>query len=537
MRRLATILTAMVLVALTGSAVWAQSSSPVTVPDSATLDEDTLAVVYPLLNDTDPGGGSLELTGVSSTPAGETRIDGAAVVFTPAPDWNGEVEVTYAVKSSGGEASGQISFTVTPVNDAPVAVGEAVNANSGTSVLLDVLANDQDVDGDSLRIIEVTASENATAELDGDVINYTAGAAFSGVDELTYVIADPAGATAAATVTIAVTFPPPTTTLPPTTAPPVTTAAPTTTVAPTTTAAPTTTVPATTAPPPTTAAPPTTVPIVIAVPPTTVAAPDYVTAPAWGVPQDGLVPPAGAGDVSLVASIMATLRSLYLPLLTLLVVGGVFWFLTQSGRSSGRRYAVILVGLGDTLPVRRRPGPTGEIVHRYEGSARQIESIGNPRTVDGVVWVPVSSPGGQGWVEESYLTEDVARVSFERDVQDKAIVREMKAKLKDGAILSTSPRGMIDPETFRREPGRHQLGSHATTKVAKLVGDWRAIFHIDKTASLAALRPPQLRNLHWISFEAPGVAPWQLFFEYCDGEVYPVAAVPERAPAEVDSGS
>jgi len=535
MRRLATILAATVLVALTGSAAWGQGSAPITTPDSATLEEDTLAVVYPLLNDTDPGGGSLELTGISSTPAGDTRIDGAAVVFTPAPDWNGQVELTYAVKSAGGEASGRISLTVTPVNDAPVAVGDAFNANSGTDLILEVLANDEDVDGDLLRIIEVSTSANATIEFEGDVINYLASAAFSGVDEFTYVVADAAGATADATVTVAVTFPPPMTTTAPTTTMAPTTTVPPTTAAPTTLGPPQTTVAPTTLPPATTAVHSTTAPMVIAVPPTTVGTPDYVTAPAWGVPRDGLVPPSGAGDVGLVASIMATLRSLYLPLLTLLVVGGVFWFLTQSGRRPGRRYAVILVGLGDTLPVRGRPGHTAGIVHRYEGSARQIESIGNPRTVDGVVWMPVSSPGGQGWVEESYLTEDVAGVSFEQDVQSKEIVREMKVRLKDGAILSTSPRGMIDPETFQREPSRRRLGNHATTKVAELIGDWRATFHIDKTASLAALRPPQLRNLHWISFEAPGVAPWQLFFEYCDGEVYPVAAVPERAPAEVDS--
>lgn len=260
-----------------------------------------------------------------------------------------------------------------------------------------------------------------------------------------------------------------------------------------------------------------------------------MTAPAWAVPADGLVPPAGAGDVGLVGSVAATLRSLSLPLLTLLVVGGVAWFLTQSGRKSGRRYAVILVGLGDTLPVRSRPGQTGEIIHRYEGSARQIESIGTSRKVDGTVWVPISSPGGQGWVDEAYLTEDVARVSFEQDVQTEEMVRTLRAKLKDGATLSTSPRGTIDPESFQRDEGRRELGRHATEKLAELIGDWRATFHIDKTASLAALRPPQLRNLHWISFEAPGLAPWQLFFEYCDGGAHPVAALPERVPVDIAS--
>jgi hypothetical protein len=444
------------------------------------------------------------------------------VVFTPVPDWNGQIELAYTVRSAGGESSGQITVTVAPVNDAPVATADAVNAGSGMTTTIDVLANDGDIDGDVLRIQSVVASANATVEIEAGAISYTPSSAYSGIDEFTYVIVDPAGATAEASVTVAVTFaPPPTTVAPPTTVPS-TTVAPTT-AAPTTSAAPATTVPATTAAPE------------VAVPPTTVGVPSYVAAPAWEAPRDGLVPPAGVGDVGLVAGLVATLRSLYLPLLTLLVVGGVSWFLTQIGRRTGRRYAVILVGLGDTLPVRRRPGHSAEVVHRFEGSARQIESIGAARTVDGTVWVPVSSPGGQGWVEEAYLTEDVARVSFEEDIRGNELVRELKNKLKEGATLSTSPRGTIDPEAFCRDENRRQLGKHATTRLAELIGDWRATFHIDKTASLSALRPPQLRNLHWISFEAPGKAPWQLFFEYCEGEVYPVAALPERAPAQIES--
>ena len=69
---------------------------------------------------------------------------------------------------------------------------------------------------------------------------------------------------------------------------------------------------------------------------------------------------------------VAALRSLYLPMITLAMVGAVAWVLTQRGRDTRSRYAVVLVGLDDTLPVRSRPSHTGEIIHRFEGSARQI---------------------------------------------------------------------------------------------------------------------------------------------------------------------
>jgi len=531
MRRLV-ILWAAVGFALVATGAAFAFAGPVAEPDYATLDEDTVAVVYPLLNDSDPAGGGLELIAVSSSPAGTIRIDGTAVVFTPALDFNGDAPFVYTVRSASGESSGQILFTVSPVNDPPIATDDAANASSGREVALDVLANDSDVDGDPLTISAVTGSENATVVVANGRITYTAAPAFSGVDVISYNVSDTAGATAEATVTIAVTFPPPTTsttspatTVPPTTVPP--TIVPPLTAPPSTTSAPTM--------PPATTETPTTNPALVT-PPVTTGAPTYVAAPAWAAPSAGLSPRAGTGNSDgLWAGVGEAFRSLYLPMLTLLVVGVVAWFLTQRGRDTTVRYAVVLIGLGDTLPVRARPGHSGEVVHHFEGSARQIEALGRPRSGEGSTWLPVASLGGQGWVEMRYLTEDVARVSFERDVVDSDLVRELRRRLKEGSTIATSPRGPIDPESFERDSGRVRLGVHATSKLAALIGDWRASYHIDGSASLAALRPPQLRNFHWISFEAPSQDPWQLFLEYHEGRPYPVAALPERAPAEAGS--
>jgi hypothetical protein len=153
--------------------------------------------------------------------------------------------------------------------------------------------------------------------------------------------------------------------------------------------------------------------------------------------------------------------------------------------------------------------------------------------VDGIEWLPVATSSGQGWVESQYLTEDVARATFESDLMERGIVRDLRRNLKEGSTISSSSRGVIDPEGFTRDGDRYQLGGHATARLAALLGDWRASFHVDETASIAALRPPQLRNLHWVSFEAPGVDPWQLFFEYRDGQPYPVAALPENVSVPV----
>ncbi|NND02795.1 MAG: cadherin-like domain-containing protein, partial [Acidimicrobiia bacterium] len=118
----------------------AQGSGPITQPDEATLAEDTVVVVYPMLNDSDPAGGALELVSVSDTPNGDSRVDGRAVVFTPNQNFFGTVELTYVVRSAGGDATDEITLTVTPVNDPPVATDDFAQAVSGTGTAIDVLS-------------------------------------------------------------------------------------------------------------------------------------------------------------------------------------------------------------------------------------------------------------------------------------------------------------------------------------------------------------------------------------------------------------
>lgn len=522
MRPLSRIVAGLTLVVISAGGVLAQTG-PQTQPDVAALDEDGLVVVYPLLNDTDPEGGALELIAVTSTPAGESRVDGAAVVFTPQPNWHGSVQLTYTVRSPTGEASELILLTVNPVNDSPVAAPDAASVVAGETVAVSVLDNDSDVDGDQLSIASVTSPANGSATVVGNQVRYRAVDDFAGTDLFSYTITDPSGGSASAEVTITVN--PATTT---TTSVSATTVTPPPTVS---SIAPTTAV-VTTAP----QSVPSTTSTATTAPATTVGTAEVVASGGWASPPNGLVPPGGVGDAEgLLAVVTRNLRSLYLPMLTLLVVGGTAWLLSQRDGANRAKRAIVLIGLSATLSVRERPNREAKVIDEYDGSARQIDVVGRRRIVDGVEWLPVSSAGGRGWVEATYLTEDVARVSFERDVSDTDLVRELRHRLKEGATIATSSRGLIDPETFERDHSRRRLGSRATLKLTALLQDWRATFHIDKTASLAALRPPELRNLHWISFEAPGLDPWQLFFEYHDGRPYPVAALPERVPVEIDT--
>jgi hypothetical protein len=71
-------------------------------------------------------------------------------------------------------------------------------------VLIDVLANDHDIDGDELTLALGTAAEHGSAVIENGRIRYTPAVDFNGTDRFTYRVVDPDGASAEATVTVTV---------------------------------------------------------------------------------------------------------------------------------------------------------------------------------------------------------------------------------------------------------------------------------------------------------------------------------------------
>ena len=94
-------------------------------------------------------------------------------------------------------------------NRAPRAVADEATLvrSPGGSVVIAVLANDSDPDGDPLQIGAVTTPTRGTAAQAGAAIRYTPETEFVGTDSFTYTISDGQGATATATVTVTVTRP------------------------------------------------------------------------------------------------------------------------------------------------------------------------------------------------------------------------------------------------------------------------------------------------------------------------------------------
>ncbi len=131
--------------------------------------------------------------------------------YTPTADFNGIYSFTYVANDGTDDSNppvGLVTITINPVNDEPVAADDSATTDHETLVNIDVLANDTDIDGDTLSIsaFDATSTGGGTVSCTG-ICAYTPATGFSGDDTFTYTVGD-SSLTDTATVTVTVNPPP-----------------------------------------------------------------------------------------------------------------------------------------------------------------------------------------------------------------------------------------------------------------------------------------------------------------------------------------
>ena len=96
-----------------------------------------------------------------------------------------------AINAIGTNIGSEVSFT-TAAAQPPVAVDDTAATAPDTAVTVDVLANDNDPDGDDLTITDVSDPPNGTASISDDAkaVVYEPDSGFTGSDTFTYTISD-----------------------------------------------------------------------------------------------------------------------------------------------------------------------------------------------------------------------------------------------------------------------------------------------------------------------------------------------------------
>jgi VCBS repeat-containing protein len=101
---------------------------------------------------------------------------------------------------------GHVTVNVAPVNDAPVAQNDTASVAEDGTVLIDVLANDTDVDGPALTIVPGTlTATHGTAVVENGKIRFTPAANYNGPATISYQASDGTSVSNAASVAVTVT--------------------------------------------------------------------------------------------------------------------------------------------------------------------------------------------------------------------------------------------------------------------------------------------------------------------------------------------
>ena len=187
-------------------------NGPITVADTATVDEDDpTTIINVAANDSDPDGNlnPASVTLVSGpTGAGSTVTVNAngTLNYTPGADFNGFDTIVYQICDSTLIcATETLVVTVNSINDFPIANDDAAAADPGVEKNIFVEFNDSDADGDALALTIIGGPNDGTAIVDGDSIKYTASPSFlSGLDTIIYTACDSSGACDTAIVIISV---------------------------------------------------------------------------------------------------------------------------------------------------------------------------------------------------------------------------------------------------------------------------------------------------------------------------------------------
>ncbi|WP_430458216.1 Ig-like domain-containing protein [Rheinheimera sp.] len=177
---------------------------PVAVKDQTSVRKDSSIDVNVLGNDTDADGDKLTVTQAISSFGTVTILADQKLSYKPNAEFVGTDTVIYTITDGkGGTASSELIVTVFS-NTAPVAAPDSAATDDRSPILIDVLKNDTDADGDALKVSAASALQG-TVTIEADQrLRYTPKTGFNGVDTISYTVKDGTGDTATSSVSVTV---------------------------------------------------------------------------------------------------------------------------------------------------------------------------------------------------------------------------------------------------------------------------------------------------------------------------------------------
>lgn len=176
---------------------------PAAGPDTFTFNEDSGAHSLTVLGNDEANPGRTNTITAVSTPAHGTVtiVGGTTLSYTPAQNFFGVDTFTYTIADGSGQTDqSTVTVNLTNVADLPTGTADTTTTAEGTVKVIDVLANDFDVDNQpqsnvGLTVTSITQAAHGVVTIiaagaDAGKVSYTPPGDFFGSDSFTYVVKD-----------------------------------------------------------------------------------------------------------------------------------------------------------------------------------------------------------------------------------------------------------------------------------------------------------------------------------------------------------
>jgi uncharacterized delta-60 repeat protein len=169
------------------------------------MDEDAAPItIDALANDTDIDGDTLSIS-TASVDIGTVAVISNKLQYTAPDNTHGTATISYSISDGNeGTATGSVTITINSVNDIPVATNDTSSMDEDAApITIDALANDTDIDGDTLSISTASVDIGTVAVI-SNKLQYTAPDNTHGTATISYTISDGNEGTATGSVTVTI---------------------------------------------------------------------------------------------------------------------------------------------------------------------------------------------------------------------------------------------------------------------------------------------------------------------------------------------
>lgn len=191
----------------TGTVTVNVDGAPLAASDNTTATAGIEKAIDVLLNDSDPDGDPMTIVSTTTPELGGVALGtvsitggGKTLAYTPRVGTTGTHTFSYTITDGrGGFSTATVNVVI---NSPPIAVADAVYDVDKTTIQIQVLANDTDIDGDTLALTAVSTNARATITLANNTVIFAPNADVLPVETFTYDISDGRGGSARGTVTV-----------------------------------------------------------------------------------------------------------------------------------------------------------------------------------------------------------------------------------------------------------------------------------------------------------------------------------------------